>query len=152
MKLYWLPSHPKDVVTWIQLSLAATVFLTGIILFLKCIGAFQLPSAVVNFYFFFSTSLLFLASAWWRGDSFALPKASYWMFGGLALVALGYNDLFVRALGGAPNPAYPQAIVGSSVVIIALFGVLFFGAEFHLLKLCGVFLIAAGVAVVSLAK
>ena len=138
--------------SWIHLSIAATVFLTGIILFLKGLTAYQLPPAVLNFYFFFSTSLLFLAYAWYRGDSFAVPRSSFWMFAGLALVALGYNDLFVRALETAPNPAYPQAIMGSSVIVITVVGVLFFGAEFHLLKVCGVLLISAGVAVVSLAK
>lgn len=138
--------------SWISLSIAATLLLTGIILFLKGLTDYQLPTAVLNFYFFFSTSLLFLAQAWHRGDSFAVPRGSYLLFGGLALVALGYNDFFVRALETAPNPAYPQAIVGSSVIVIALLGVLFFGAEFHLLKLCGVLLISAGVAVVSLAK
>lgn len=138
--------------SWINLSIAATALLTGIILFLKALTAYQLPPAVLNFYFFFSTSLLFLGYAWYRGDSFAVPRGSYWLFGGLALVALGYNDFFVRALETAPNPAYPQAIVGSSVIVISLLGVLFFGAEFHLLKLCGVLLISIGVAVVSLAK
>ena len=82
----------------------------------------------------------------------ALPRPAYALFAGLALVALGYNDFFVKAVSAAPNPAYPQAILAANVIVVALFAVLAFGSDFHPLKLFGVLLTAVGVAIVCLAK
>ena len=105
---------------------AATLFLSAIIILTKGVTAYQLAPMVINFYFSLIASLLFLAGGLYRGDSFSLPRSSYWVFGGLAFAAIGYNESFVRAIGTASNPAYPQAIVAASVIITASLAVIFF--------------------------
>lgn len=134
--------------SWIHFSIAATLFLSVVVVFTKGLTTYQLAPMVINFYFFFVTSLLFLACGMYRGDSFVLPKGSYVTLGGLALAALAYNDFFVKAVSIAPNAAYPQAIVAASVLITALFGVIFFGAQISALKLLGLLVTASGVAMI----
>ena len=137
---------------WIANSLIATCFLTGLVLFTKALTEKGISAGVLNFYFFVLASVGFLALALFRRESFSIDSSAWPLFLGLAVVAIGYNEFFIRALGIAPNAGYVQAVLSINIVLIAVLSIFFFGAEFSLLKSFGVLLTAVGVVILSIAK
>lgn len=76
------------VMNWITLSLLAAVFYTALIFFIKAITQKGVESAVLNFWFFFLSTIGFAGMALFRGQSLAFPGGTAYLFLGLMLVAL----------------------------------------------------------------
>lgn len=134
---------------WIGQSFISMISITLLVILFKKITLFKIESEVINFYFFFGTTMLFGIFTLLKKSNFAIPSASIPYFISAAIIAILYNYFSISAIKSAPNPGYVEAIVSFRVVIILIASTILFNSGITPIKFIGICLCTAGLILIN---
>jgi drug/metabolite transporter (DMT)-like permease len=129
---------------WILATIISSIAFAGISLLLKKLTQYPLTPEILNFYFWITTSITFLAFALYKKSSFKISTDSLVWFLVLSIVAFVANYFSIIALKLAPNPGYVRAIQSANIIIITVSSIFLFGSTISIKMILGIMLILGG--------
>jgi uncharacterized membrane protein len=135
---------------WIVLSFGAMGLLATMLLLIATVGRTGVQASVMLFYIFAMGAVLDFAYLKFQGVSMRLPYAAAVWIACAALASFLGNFCYFKAMQAAPNPGYPAAIEGCKMLLVTVFSVWLFAAQFSYIKGLGAICCAVGVALICL--
>jgi drug/metabolite transporter (DMT)-like permease len=134
---------------WVLLSIVAMIMNFFALVFIRKLGKIVKPELLTGYIFsFLSLGLLFTNLG--AAKSFIVPFNALLL---LVLVGIMGSVVYLflyKSISISPNPAYPVAIVSSSVVIVTLISSFVLGTSLGLVNFFGVLIAVIGIMILSL--
>jgi uncharacterized membrane protein len=135
---------------WIALSLAAMGLMAGMYMLLSGLNRLGLDQSITLLCLF---PLILLFNGLYlclTGTPLRLPTSvpAWLLLAGAALASFLGNLYCLRAMKLAPNPGYPLAIQGCSVLIVTVVSLWLFASQLSIVKGVGVLLCTIGVVLI----
>lgn len=137
--------------SWVWYGLGSAVCFTVMTLVFKKLLLLDVSPLVLNLLVFGFTFTGFLAWAWASKTPLNLSLLVVLLVALASLCSLAGNFLDVLAVKNAPNPGYAATLKATQMALVTLAAPLLFRSELTFVKLVGVALVLAGVAVIALA-
>ncbi|MCJ7703436.1 MAG: EamA family transporter [Anaerolineales bacterium] len=135
---------------WIYYSLITVISFTMMSLIFKKLTTLEPKSEIINFYFFFFSTLAISISLFFRQTKFRIPTKTLPLFLLLAIIAVFGNYASISAIRLAPNPGYVKGIQTLEVVLLTIASYFLFRSEITVAKVIGAILVVGGVILLSL--
>ena len=138
--------------SWFLLAISALVLFAGLVLVQKHLLNLGINPIVWGFYLMGLTFIGFLITSIMTKQKLTIPSA-WWIFLILAaVITLLANIASTYSFQSAPNPAYTQAIISASGILVLFISIFLFKSEITLIKSIGVILITIGVILLGINK
>jgi len=135
---------------WIYYSIITVFSFTMMSLIFKKLTMLEPKTEIINFYFFFFSTLAISGSLFLRQIKFRIQSNTIPLFLLLALIAVFGNYASISAIRLAPNPGYVKGIQTLEVVLLTIASYFLFRSEITVTKVIGAILAVCGVILLSL--
>lgn len=136
--------------SWFMYALLGMVFFSAMVLVFKKLTALGVKTSALLLLVFLFGALFYGAHTLVTKTPVKINYSIIVLLAAAALSSYIANLFYVKSIELAPNPAYPTAIVGLQVGLIAIGSILFFGSEFNWIKGVGLLLTIVAIVLLSL--
>lgn len=135
---------------WISYAFLGMTFFAAMQLIFKKLTTLEVPTEIINFYFFLFSTVAFFIFSFSRQTNLTFPIKLFPVFVLLALIAVVANYCSISAIRSAPNPGYVTGITSFNATIITLASVFLYQSDLSPIKLAGIGLSLGGLILLGL--